>query len=369
MRVALIQDHLRSGGTERQTLAIAEGLQRAGVETQVIVFRRGGTLDAEAQAGSFETFFLNQGPFRFDWFALGLRSQLKRFAPDVVFTMGRMANCHAGILCLRRPNTVGAIVATCRTGRSIPFLHRLALRHADHVVANSQSALSRLKTDLGPDLAKSATVVHNGCLRNFDTLTPSFPSPEPRTTHHSQNSVLRLCSVSMFRPQKRQSHLLRICSQLPGDINWRLVLAGDGPTFDACKAEARRLGIENRVEFPGLLNDPRSLYSASDIAVHASNRESLPNFLVEAQMAGLPVVAYDVDGVSETFRHAASGFLVPLDDESAFRSALVRLCRDPELRATQSEAARHHAQARFSLEAQNRAYFELVESLASSSGR
>ena len=93
MRIALLQDHLRNGGTENQTLFIAEGLAQAGLETSVIVFREGGVLDKEAARGSFQIHFLNQGPLKTDWFAPGLKKLLLKEDFDVAIGMGRMANC------------------------------------------------------------------------------------------------------------------------------------------------------------------------------------------------------------------------------------------------------------------------------------
>ena len=53
MRIALIQDHLRNGGTENQTLHIANGLAKSGLETHVIIFRQGGVLDEKAASSDF----------------------------------------------------------------------------------------------------------------------------------------------------------------------------------------------------------------------------------------------------------------------------------------------------------------------------
>ena len=78
----------------------------------------------------------------------------------------------------------------------------------------------------------------------------------------------------------------------------RLVLwfVGDGETRAKCEALAAELDLGHRVRFFGHVPDPREIYLAADFAVMASDAESLPNFLVEAQLHGLPVVAVDVHG-------------------------------------------------------------------------
>jgi len=148
-------------------------------------------------------------------------------------------------------------------------------------------------------------------------------------------------------------------------LNWRLVLAGDGPTRNSCICEAEKLGIADRVEFPGLLKDPSPLYFESDIAVHTSEQESLPNFLVEAQMAGLPVIAYQAGGVAETFEDEKSGYLVSQGDEETFLKRLNFLIKSPDLRLQMSQAARDYAMRHFTPRAQLKAYRALLQKLKS----
>lgn len=356
MRIALLQDHLRNGGTEQQTLAIAAGLAASGIETHVIIFRKGGALEAQAANQAYQLHHLNQGPLKTDWYAPGLRQFLTTLAPNAVIPMGRMANCLTALL---PRNRTYKLLATFRTGRSIPYLYRHALRTANHLVANSHNALTRLATTHRIHRPDTSTVIHNGCIRNFTQGRAASPRPP---LHHSPLTI-HYSSVSMFRPQKQQIRLIRICSQLPPDIDWKLTLAGTGPTRAACQAEASRLNLTDRITFPGLLTDPRPLYQTTDVALHTSDQESLPNFLVEAQMAGIPVIAYNVDGVSETFLPEKSGYLIPHKNEQEFLAKLISLSRNPIQRQAYSQAAHTHAISNFSLQSQTTAYKTLLTQL------
>lgn len=357
MRIAFIQDHLRNGGTENQTLHIAHRLAAEGIETHVIVFRQGGILDAKAAAGDFHLHFLNQGPLKTDWFAPGLSALLGSLEIDTLIAMGRMGNCHAGLLC--RTQRDYRIIATFRTGKTIPWLQRRALSQADHILVNSREALARIAHSYGIERPDS-TVIYNGCIRE-----PFAGRDNSASRPSSDSTPIRLVSASMFRPEKKQRRLLEICKRLPARIDWRLTLAGDGPERESCMTEAKRLGLEQRVDFPGLLENPNSLYQQSDIAIHASSKESLPNFLVEAQMAGLPVIAYNVGGVGETFQPDESGFLVEHADENRFVERLQFLIESPDLRLRMSEAARDYAHQNFTPEVQLQSYIELLTKVLS----
>ncbi len=352
MRIALLQDHLRNGGTENQTLHIADGLAKNGLDAHVVVFRRGGVLDKKAAQSAFQLHSLNQGLLKTDWFAPGLDALLRTLKIDIVIAMGRMGNCHAGWLSgKKRPYK---IVATFRTGKRIPGLQRKALRTADAVIANSREALSRIKSLYQIENPNSA-VIYNGCVR--DPVSLSAQSAPPPA------SPVRLVSASMFRPEKQQIRLLSICRKLAPANDWHLTLAGDGPEREACIQEADRLGIRERVDFPGLLPDPSHLFRESHIAIHASAKESLPNALVEAQMAGLPVVAYDVGGVGETFDPGRSGFLIEYGNDSQFVDQLEKLIQSPDLRLQMSQAAREYALANFTPDSQIQKYVELLNRL------
>ena len=89
------------------------------------------------------------------------------------------------------------------------------------------------------------------------------------------------------------------------------------------------------------------MYQGADIAVLYSSEESLPNFLVEAQAAGLPVVALDCAGVDETFIDGKTGCLVDLDKGDEFLGALSKVTEDEPVRARMSLEAQVWAQEQF----------------------
>jgi glycosyltransferase involved in cell wall biosynthesis len=117
------------------------------------------------------------------------------------------------------------------------------------------------------------------------------------------------------------------------------------------------------VKFLGYQPEPVPLYLASDIALLASQSESLSNFLIEAQLHGLPAVAYDIVGVGECFAPEKSGFLIKNQDQTNFVAAIDRLIREPALRKRFAEHARRHAQAHFVPERQVQAHLNLFRDL------
>ena len=104
MKILVVQDYLRSGGTERQSILLAGAFASAGHASTLLTFRPNGPLAATVNPAVAQQALqpCNTG---LDWFAPDLSRTVRSIAPDVVLCMGRMANCYAGGLQERFPGT------------------------------------------------------------------------------------------------------------------------------------------------------------------------------------------------------------------------------------------------------------------------
>jgi glycosyltransferase involved in cell wall biosynthesis len=359
MKIILLQDYLRNGGTERQTVLLANSFAAAGHSVTLLTFRPGGILD-----GSLSSNVTRQSlqPFdtRLDWFAPGLINQVVRRSPDIILCMGRMANCYGQHLVRKTrkllPNLV--VIASMRTGKRLPALFRQSLHRVHHVVTNSLAAKTTLVSDHSVPPEKVA-VIYNSLVFPAHEFPPRNESL--RAQQGATSSTKVLLNVAMFRPEKNQQELITLVAGLPADFDWQLWLAGDGPSRAACMSLAHQLGATSRVRFLGFQSDPSALYAAADLAVHASHSESLSNFLIEAQAHGLPVVACDAQGIAECFVPDVTGVAIPHHQPEVFRAAVLRFARpDPALR----QQAREFARANFDPPRQVAAYLDLFAALA-----
>ena len=130
----------------------------------------------------------------------------------------------------------------------------------------------------------------------------------------------------------------------------RLILIGEGPMRPSLEAQVRSLGLEDRIRLHGAEADPRPLFTAFDIAAHSSLSEGLPNALLEASSAGLPMVATAAGGAAEIVIDGVTGLQVPVGDRAAMAAAIARLAGDAELRLRFGAAARERADRVFGME-------------------
>lgn len=351
MRVLFLQDHLRIGGTEKQTLALGAFGQKNGYETGVIVFRPGGALSVDPSNYSYYK-VLQPLNTRVDEWAPGIIRKIKSFKPDVIVFMGKVAHLYFPPIRKYLPGIT--LVGTYRSGKPPVAYYRKALQEADGVITNSQAEYKRLIRPWGiPE--KLIQTVHNGCLiAESKKMEAKKPSDE-----------LRLLCTAMFRPQKNQIELLSILASLPDSVQWNCTFAGTGKMLKPCQKKARDLGIWDKVRFTWS-KQPQTLYETHDVLVHTSDKESLPNSLIEAQMFGLPVVAYLTNGVGECFNEGVSGFGIPFGEQSAFRDALHLLSIDTDKRNSMSQAAREFATERFDFNARSKEFFKTLEKIHAS---
>jgi glycosyltransferase involved in cell wall biosynthesis len=150
-----------------------------------------------------------------------------------------------------------------------------------------------------------------------------------------------LCVAMMREDAKRESYslLADALGQL-SSLPWQLLVVGDGPARAAIESMLRALG-EDRVRFSGLIPEDAlpPVYAAADLYVWPAVREAYGIALLEAQAAGLPVVAGREGGVAEVVAERQSAVLTPPRDPGAFAAAVRDNLEHPERRRAMADAA------------------------------
>lgn len=158
----------------------------------------------------------------------------------------------------------------------------------------------------------------------------------------------RILSVGRLEQEKNPLLLADILRVLvDGGGEWRLLVVGEGPMAGELERRLAELGVADRAELLGYVPLDRGLldlYRSSHVFLHVSWTEGLPQVLLEAFGARLPVAATDVGGVGAVARGAS--VLVGPGDAEAAAAAVRRLAEEPELRDELIEAGVHTIRAR-----------------------
>ena len=165
------------------------------------------------------------------------------------------------------------------------------------------------------------------------------PAPPPEAT-----TGLRLLWVGRLDDLKAFPLVLHALAQLPGNVDYRLRVIGQGPRRAAWERLARRLGVGDHIDWrPRLtMEEVYDEYLRSDIFVFTSMRETVPTVLIEALSAGLPIVFLNHQGLGEMVPESC-GIGVPVHSPSQvardLAHAITGLANDPQARTRMGTAA------------------------------
>lgn len=339
----------RVGGAERQVVLLAVGLARRGWRvTLVALTGTAGEAEAELRTAGIAFLSLEMRKGLADprgW--IRLNRWLRRERPEILHAhlshaawIARWSRFAAPVrVVLDTIHSAGAGTA----GRKLGYLCSNWL--ANQVTAVSQGAADAwLSARMVP--RQLLEVVPNG----VDT-DAWVPNPAARTSLRAELKLREeflWLAAGRLEPVKNFSALLSAFAALPA--NAQLVIAGSGSQAEALWSQARDLGIENRVRFPGYQSNLLRWMQAADGFILSSLREGLPISLLEAGACALPAVSTAVAGATDILVHGQTGFLAYSSTPDALSSSMRRLMETCAAeREAMGESARLRIEARHSI--------------------
>jgi glycosyltransferase involved in cell wall biosynthesis len=208
-------------------------------------------------------------------------------------------------------------------------------------------------------------------MRTEAYLTPARPRETVRAELGLKEDDIAVGTVARLFYLKGHEDLLALAPRLCGEFpRLKFLWVGDGLLRGEFERQIAQMGLGERFVLTGLVPPARipELANAMDVLVHPSRREGLALALAQAQLAGRPVVTYDVDGNREGLIDGKTGFLVAPFDRERLAECLQTLLGDDALRRTMGQAGRAFAAGRFGAEAMVDALEKLYEEAAAKSG-
>jgi glycosyltransferase involved in cell wall biosynthesis len=199
-----------------------------------------------------------------------------------------------------------------------PFVRAL-IRRFDAVSVPGTAFVERLVA-LGLPRGRAAILVNP-----IDTAT--YHPPEERDPGYD------FLWIGRFEPEKAPEQFVEALAVLADrDREFAAAMVGDGPLAPAVDERIRERGLDDRIDRPGWIDDPRAYYWRSRAFVLTSERDALPLTLVEAMATGLPSVVPPVGNVPDVAEDGETALVVDPPTPERFADALDRLLADPVLR-------------------------------------
>jgi glycosyltransferase involved in cell wall biosynthesis len=260
---------------------------------------------------------------------------------------------------------IPAVIATAHLFGELPVSHfasaqqRFLATGVDRYIAVSHEVGRRLHQAFHIPTRK-ITVVHNGI--PLPTIDAPANTALRRTLMRGTDRAIVLVTARLDK-QKGHHYLLQAASLVPTAV---FVLVGDGPERASLEAQARALGLSDRVTFLGYRNDVGDLLTTCDLFVLPSLFEGLPLSVLEAMAAGKPVVATAIGGTDEAIVQGYSGLLVPPGDPVTLAAAIRTVLSDPKLARRLAAAGKARVHEHFSADAMIQKVTHIYEEILSS---
>jgi glycosyltransferase involved in cell wall biosynthesis len=235
-----------------------------------------------------------------------------------------------------------------RRGSAIPIRNTLVNRLlykkiVTHIIANSEETKRTIlqnNTKLFP--VGKITVLYNGIdLEQFDRM------PDNKLYQRKENEVL-IGNVGRLVLIKGQKYLIEMAVILKKKgINFKVLIAGEGPLEASLKHMACKAGVENQLVFLGFVNNIKAFMDNIDIFVLTSFAEGFGYVLVEAMACRKPVVAFNASSMPEIIANNKTGFLIDNMDIDAFAQKVEYLISNPILRESFGQTGRKRVEEVF----------------------
>lgn len=355
VRVLLLTDELEIGGTQRQIVHLACGLDRGRFDVTVLYFRNPSAYVDTLRAHGVTVRRVDKHRAVDPAFVRALRRELVDGRFDVMHCFafsGELwgAVARALLPASRRPRLIGSVRGTYEWYRPWQWLaKRWVGGQCERVIANSRMGAAHAEAAMGWTAGR-IEVVYNGV--SFPPQASAVDTSALRRALLGGADGPLLLFVGRLVDHKDLPTLVRGFARLVAvRPAVRLAIAGDGPQREALRSWLREAAVEPQVRLLGERTDVPALLQAADALVLPSLREGLSNVILEAMAAARAVVASRAGGNPELVVDGRTGCLFDVGDDAALAAALVRLVDDPALRGRLGDAGRERARSVFGLDA------------------
>ncbi len=354
------------GGPERQMLGLAHAL---GTEyrTEFLLFPEGGRCRRfleEVRGQGFEGEALTHDT---PWVRAAVRElagRLGELDAEVLCCHGYKANL-LGRPAARRAGVPAVAVSRGWTGENFKIrlyerLDRFTLGWTDRVVCVSQAQADKVRRAGVP--RRRVRVIRNAIRAD------RFAEPQPRDRELLQSFFPKpprvvVGAAGRLSPEKGFGVLVRAAERVCRErTDVGFVVFGDGPLRDRLRTDIARAGLGGRFALAGLRGDLDALMPHLDLVALPSFTEGLPNVVLEAMAAAVPVVATAVGGTPEVVEDGVTGSLVPAGDADALAVGILQILNSPR-RLSIGLRGRERVLRHFTFEAQARQYEQLFREL------
>jgi glycosyltransferase involved in cell wall biosynthesis len=362
-KIAIIAGQLVVGGAERQLYLWLSHLNREKFQPVVLTLHpgHGDYWEKPIEALGIP---LHRIPHRRNKICrlIQIIKVLRHYKPHLIHGWHLFASVYAGLAAkVLRTKSIGGVRNTYQTFNSHSLEAKLTLWTVDALVANSNATAGLLEQKIRPgkqrvfavqnaieDLFIEREAIRKRFIQDYDLPKDAF----------------WIGSLGRLDPLKRFDWLIQVVSKLRDEgCNIHFILIGDGPERQRLERLAKDLELSEIITFTGEVPQASTWLKALDIFAFSSMDEGMPNVIMEAAAAGLPIVTWRLPFYEELLEDGETALLLEPENITALANGIVKLIELPDLRSALGQAAQSHILAFFSLEAYIKKMTDVYESV------
>lgn len=327
----MLIDDASMGGGQKHLLSLAQHIDKSRFSVEVVCEEKGFLVDELVKINiPVHPIQISNRPSLKSFFAL--RKIISKVNPSIIHSHGGTAGFYS-----RTCSIANSKVGIVHTYHGIHYLNfkksfskylfrfidRALLPFTDFTICVAQNDFD-LGLKNGIVKKEKSVIIKNGIDVN------QFASANDLPVHDNKSIIVG--SVGRLHLQKGYEYLIKSAEKiLENNPNVRFVIAGDGELKNELNELAKSVGVENVFTFLGNQNDIASVIKQFDVFVLPSLWEGLPLVLLEAMAAKKPIVATNVNGISEIIESDKTGILVPPHDSDKLADGIIKMINDRNL--------------------------------------
>lgn len=333
LKVAIVLPYFGAGGAEKMVFQLVAGMDQSKIHTEVFcVYGKplGNAMERTLKDKGITIHYIGK-ELGFSFSAIfRLFKKLDRFSPDVIHT--HLSSCmYAALWPLIRKKPILHTIHTVpeMENRQLPrrLLTKFLVKHKRMIPVAISKSNQRMVADYYAISLDRVPMIQN------PVDVGKFAAGKP-----VKDGVFRFITVGRFSKEKNQQLMYRaFAAFLNRGHEARLLMLGKGEEEASLKALSKELGIADKIDYPGHVDNVEDYLKTADVFLLSSCYEAQPLCVLEAMAAGLPVISTDVGGVCDIVTD--NGILVPADGTGAMADAMEKLYLDESVRKQMSQSA------------------------------
>jgi len=236
-----------------------------------------------------------------------------------------------------------------RRGTALPLknnlINRLLYKHLTDVIIVNSLAIKNMLVKHNRSFIEEKKI---HLIYNEVDMTHTANLFKNGTHPYRNNGEVILGNIGRLVEQKGQKYLIALAHHLKErGIAFRILIAGSGKLKQQLKEEARRLEVEDRIEFMDFIEDIQAFIRSIDIFVFPSLHEGSSHTLLEVMAACKPVVAFNISSIPEIVEHNKNGFLVDKGDAGTLFQSVEKLIERKDLQETFGQNGKRKVEKEF----------------------